>query len=146
MNCVRRLLFLLICSSACGTALADDWPQWLGPERDSQWRESGIVENFTDAGPRLRWKTQIAGGYSGPSVYGERVFVMDWVPGTADAAEFLHEGAPPGNQNFVRKILPGTERVLCLRESDGKVLWSHQYDCAYSSVATYAIEIGRAHV
>jgi outer membrane protein assembly factor BamB len=139
MNCVRRLLFLLICSSACGTALADDWPQWLGPERDSQWRESGIVENFTDAGPRLRWKTQIAGGYSGPSVYGERVFVMDWVPGTADAAEFLHEGAPPGNQNFVRKILPGTERVLCLRESDGKVLWSHQYDCAYSSVATYAI-------
>ena len=139
MTYLRRLLFVVMCCSVCGAAVADDWPQWLGPERDSQWRESGIVENFTEAGPQLRWKTKIAGGYSGPSVADERVFVMDWVPGTGELAEFLHEGAPPSNQNFVRKRLPGKERVLCLSESDGKVLWSYQYECPYSSVTTYAI-------
>lgn len=139
MTYTVRLLLVVTCCGACGVAVADDWPQWLGPDRDSQWRESGIVENFSENGPRLRWKTNIAGGYSGPSVAGECVFVMDWVPDAADAEEFLHEGSPPTNQNFVRKRLRGRERVLCLRESDGNVLWLHQYDCPYSSVATYAI-------
>lgn len=139
MTYTLRLLFVVTCCGVCSAAVADDWPQWLGPERDSHWRESGIVERFSSDGPKLRWKTKIAGGYSGPSVSGGRVFVMDWLPGTADSGEFLHEGTPPKNKNFVRKRLPGQERVLCLRESDGKVLWSQQYECAYSSVATYAI-------
>ena len=26
------------------TAFADDWPQWLGPQREPVWRENGIVE------------------------------------------------------------------------------------------------------
>ena len=31
-------------------ALGDDWPQWLGPQRDSVWREDGIVEKFPEQG------------------------------------------------------------------------------------------------
>ena len=31
--------FALILSA--GLAQADDWPQWLGPKRDSVWRETG---------------------------------------------------------------------------------------------------------
>ena len=33
----------------------------------------------------------------------------------------------------------GRERVLCFSEATGKLLWSHAYDCAYTTVATYAI-------
>jgi outer membrane protein assembly factor BamB len=33
---------------------------------------------------------------------------------------------------FDRGQIPGTERVLCLRESDGQVLWQHEYACAYT--------------
>ena len=25
-------------------AQAEDWPQWLGPNRDSVWKETGLVE------------------------------------------------------------------------------------------------------
>ncbi|MDG2129695.1 MAG: PQQ-like beta-propeller repeat protein [Fuerstiella sp.] len=139
MTYVLRLLFAVMCCAAWGAAVADDWPQWLGRDRDSHWRESGIVETFTGDGPALRWTTKIKGGYSGPSVAAERVFVMDWIPDETDTDEVPHEDTPSGNQNFVRKRLPGQERVFCLRESDGKVLWSHRYDCPYSSVATYAI-------
>ena len=54
--------------------------------------------------------------------------------------KLLHGGQPPPkNENFVRRLLPGRERVLCFRESDGEQLWSHDYDCPYTSVATYAI-------
>jgi hypothetical protein len=27
-------------------AVADDWPQWRGPQRDGVWRETGLVESF----------------------------------------------------------------------------------------------------
>jgi len=29
-------------------SFADDWPQWLGPNRDSIWREEGIVTKFPE--------------------------------------------------------------------------------------------------
>ncbi len=33
---------------------------------------------------------------------------------------------------FQRGIIPGTERVLCLDEATGKILWHHDYDCPYT--------------
>ena len=42
-------LFLLVLALGVpSVAGADDWPQWLGPKRDSIWREEGIVERFPD--------------------------------------------------------------------------------------------------
>ena len=48
-------------------ARADDWPQWMGPERDNQWREEGILERFPAAGPKVEWRAPVAGGYAGPA-------------------------------------------------------------------------------
>jgi outer membrane protein assembly factor BamB len=102
---------------------ADDWPQWLGKERDGVWRESGILEKFPTDGVKVRWRAPIGGGYSGPAVANGRVYVMD---------RKLAEGSNnPGNA-FSRGEIPGTERVLCLNEADGKVLWQHEYDCIYT--------------
>ena len=40
-----RLCALLVTALVSPPLLhADDWPQWLGPKRDSVWREAGIVE------------------------------------------------------------------------------------------------------
>ena len=68
-------------------AFAEDWPQWLGPQRDAIWRESGILESFPAGGPPLRWKTQIGSGYSGPAIADGRVFVMDRIKVEADPAK-----------------------------------------------------------
>src|SRR5260370_13433006 len=53
---------------ATGRVRADDWPQWLGPQRDGVWRESGIVEKFPASRPKVKWQKPIGGGYSGPAV------------------------------------------------------------------------------
>ena len=56
-------------------ALAQDWPQWRGIDRD------GVIEKPitpTDK-PTLDWTAKIAGGYSGPTVSGGKVYVMDRV-------------------------------------------------------------------
>jgi outer membrane protein assembly factor BamB len=94
------------------TARADDWPQWLGPQRDSTWREKGILTKFPKGGPKVLWRKEIGGGYMGPAVADGRVFVMDREP--------VKQGAPK------------TERVLCFRTSDGKLLWKHEYPCKYT--------------
>lgn len=124
----------------CSISLADDWSGFLGSRRDSVWREDGILDSFPDSGPKLRWSTKIGGGYAGPAVAGGHVFLADWVATKVDGPyENANEGPIPQNQNFVRERRPGTERVLCFRESDGKLIWKHEYQRDYTSAATYAI-------
>ncbi len=108
---------------AANAVFADDWPQWLGPQRDAVWRESGIVEEFPTNGPPLRWRAKIGGGYAGPSVANGRVYVAD--------RQLAQDASNPSNP-FERGLVRGLERVLCLSEADGQVLWKHEYECPYT--------------
>lgn len=120
---MRRMFnFAIITWSAC-VLLADDWPQWLGPRRDAVWRETGIVEKFGDKGPETRWRTPIGAGYSGPAVAKGRVYITD---------RQLKQGATNPADPFQRGKIAGTERVLCLDEATGKIIWQHEYDCPYT--------------
>jgi outer membrane protein assembly factor BamB len=105
------------------TLLADDWPQWLGPNRDAVWRETGIVRSFPSKGPLIRWRASLGAGYSGPAVAKGRVFVTD---------RQLTPGSKNPDNPFARGTIPGSERVLCLNDSNGEILWTRQYPCAYS--------------
>jgi outer membrane protein assembly factor BamB len=105
------------------TVRADDWPQWLGPNRDAVWRETGIVDKLPAAGLKFRWRVPIGGGYAGPAVAKGRVYVMD---------RQLATGVTNPANPFARAEIPGRERVLCLNEADGKILWQHAYDCPYT--------------
>ena len=121
--CARLVLALAFFSLATSALRADDWPQWLGPRRDAVWRETGIVEKFPESGLKVRWRVPIGGGYAGPAVAGGRVYVMD---------RQLAKGATNPANAFARGEIPGSERVLCLNEADGKILWQYEYDCAYA--------------
>lgn len=106
-----------------GSVHADDWPQWMGPQRDGVWRETGVVKTLPDGGPHVRWRVKIGGGYAGPAVAGNRVFVTDkqLAAGTAD----------PENP-FARDRRQASERVLCLDDKDGSIVWKYEYDCPYT--------------
>lgn len=104
-------------------ALADDWPQWLGPDRDAVWREPGIVEKFPETGLKYRWRAPIGGGFAGPAVQGDKVYVTD---------RQLPSGTTQPKDPFAKGEIPGTERILCLDDASGRVLWQHAYDCVYT--------------
>lgn len=59
----------------------------------------------------MRWRTPIGSGYSGPAVTGGRVYVMDRLS--------------PTNS-------PDVERVLCLDEATGQILWTQEYPCRFN--------------
>jgi outer membrane protein assembly factor BamB len=118
-----KMAVLLIVLFLGVSAWGDDWPGWLGPHRDDIWRETGILETFPPEGPPVRWRTKIAAGYAGPAVAEGRVFVMDRV--------VAQDAKKPANP-FERGSIAGTERVLCLNQADGKLLWTHQYHCPYT--------------
>ena len=115
---------------------ADDWPQWLGSQRDGVWRERGIVERFPEGGPVLRWSARIHGGYAGPSVAAGRVFVPDFI--RAPDGKEKKFGGKPKNEHYRRVSLTGRERLLCLSEKDGRMLWSYEHPATYTHAKLYA--------
>lgn len=129
----RRFYFSCVCVLLVGAlsafVSADDWPQWRGPTRNGVWHETGIIEKFDS--PKLEpiWRVEISGGYSGPTVAGNRVYVTD------------------------RVIKPESiERVLCYDAKTGKKVWIHTYPCNYKNVgypigprASVTVNQGRAY-
>ena len=118
-------LFAALFAALAPAAAGDDWPQWLGPERDGVYREAGVDTDFADGPPKELWRVKVGGGYAGPAVAGGRVFVPDWVPDDPAAA--------PEDQ-FQSPKLTGRERVLCLDAETGETLWE------YAPRVTYAIQ------
>ncbi len=115
------LMFLLSLLLTTGQIFADDWPQWLGPNRDSVWRETGIVDRFPDDGLKVKWRVPVELGYAGPAVAGGLVFVTDYVKTSGEATN------NPGG----RDKLEGSERVICMAADTGQVVWKREYDCPY---------------
>jgi outer membrane protein assembly factor BamB len=58
-------------------ALAADWPQWRGPDRDGKSLETGLLQEWPAEGPPLAWKISgIGAGYSSVSVADGRIFTL----------------------------------------------------------------------
>jgi outer membrane protein assembly factor BamB len=130
-NWVSALALLLWVPSAVAT----DWPQFRGPNRDGNWDETGILESFPKQGLNIRWKQPVGGGWSSPVVVENRVFLFD-----------------------VELIKPSArERVHCFDAKTGEVLWVFVYKENYSEwtyvpergagpTATPIVENGRIYV
>ncbi len=119
---MQKLIAFLFAATLCSSSLADDWPQWMGKNRDNRWEATNIIDRFPAGGPKVVWRSKVAGGYSGPAVVGDRVFVTD----------FVAEGDVKVD-NFNRATYAGKERVLCLDATTGKEVWKHE------DAVTYAI-------
>jgi outer membrane protein assembly factor BamB len=115
---------------ALSTATAsDEWPRFRGPTGEGTWNPAGIPSDLSSITPRQLWKQKLGGGYGGVTVSGGKVYVMD------------------------RQTKPEEmERVLCLDQATGDVLWQHSWPVAYGSLeygngprASVTIHEGKAY-
>jgi outer membrane protein assembly factor BamB len=116
-----RMMFFGLAFLAADWLRGDDWPQWMGPNRDNRWTESGVLTEFSNGGPKVLWRSPVAGGYAGPAVAQGKVFITDLVT-QGDVK----------TSNFERQASPGKERVLCLDVESGDQLWKYEYPVEYS--------------
>jgi outer membrane protein assembly factor BamB len=78
---------------------AADFPQWRGPLRDGHSPETGLLQEWPKAGPKLVWQvTDVGGGFATPAVAGDRIYLLG-----SDASE---------------------ESVYALNTKDGSKVWS----------------------
>lgn len=96
---VIGILFLI----AGSTLRAADWPQYLGPNRNSISAEKGLLRSWSEKGPEVLWSVAVGKGYGGPVVKDGKVYLLD-------------------RDEKVGDIL------RCFDLSDGKELWNFNYD------------------
>jgi outer membrane protein assembly factor BamB len=76
---------------------ADDWPQFLGANRDNRSPETGLNLDWKAKPPKVLWKVPLGAGFGSVSVVGDRLFTM----------------AQRGERDY----------VLCFEAGTGKELW-----------------------
>ncbi len=105
----------IVLLSFLATGMAADWPEFRGPDRAGLWDADGLVENFEGMGNPLKrvWSAPVGAGYSGPTVAGDGVFLMD-------------RGAVGESEQV--------ERIVCVDRNTGAFKWVHQYPCLYTDV------------
>jgi outer membrane protein assembly factor BamB len=143
----RRIITLAVTVLLPAAVVADDWPQWRGPDRTGISKEKGLLRDWPEGGPKLAWKAEKFGtGYSSPVVVKGVVYTQT----TRDGAEYVVAlDEKTGKEKWATEIgkvgpnkgpqYPGTratptvdgERLYCLASdgelncvgTDGKVAW-----------------------
>lgn len=101
---------------------ADDWPGWMGEQRDGVYRETDVIDAIPQKGLNVKWRVPIEGGYAGPAAANGRVYVFDYARREGEVV----------NDPGTRANLLGSERLIALDAGSGKELWRHVYNCPYS--------------
>jgi len=100
----RKLFSALILLIICIINLqAQDWPQFLGPDRNSTSPQKGILRSWPEGGPEVLWKTDVGPGYGGPVIKAGKVYLLDRDDKTGDI-------------------------MRCFDLKSGKELWKYSYN------------------
>lgn len=76
----NKLLFAVVAilfTSSFSMIHAQDWPQFLGPTRDSKSPQKGLLKSWPEEGPEVLWSVNLGIGYGGPVVKNGKVFILD---------------------------------------------------------------------
>ena len=65
------ILMMVACNSLA------DWPQYLGPNRDSTSDQKGLLRSWPENGPEVLWTVTVGKGYGGPVIKDGKVYLLD---------------------------------------------------------------------
>ena len=94
------MVVLLVCIT---NVYAQDWPQYLGPNRNSTSDQKGILRSWPENGPEVLWTVNVGIGFGGPVVKDGKVYLLDRDDKVGD-------------------------NMRCFDLSNGKELWNFAYD------------------
>ena len=78
MKIVRAIVIISVLL-ATNQVFASDWPQYLGPDRNSVSGEKGLLRSWPAEGPKVLWTVPLGEGFGGPAVSESKVYIYDRV-------------------------------------------------------------------
>jgi len=105
MKMTQRLksIALLVMLGCIATSYAQDWPQYLGPNRNSTSPQKNLLRSWPEQGPEVLWRTGVGIGYGGPVIKDGKVYLLDRDDKVGDI-------------------------MRCFDFSNGKELWKYEYN------------------
>ena len=54
-----------------------DWPQYLGPDRNSTSDQKDLLRSWPENGPEVLWTVDVGIGFGGPVIKDGKVYLLD---------------------------------------------------------------------
>jgi len=102
-NPCKMIITLIATVISITNIYSQDWPQYLGPTRNSVSTEKNILRTWPETGPEVLWTTGVGIGYGGPVIKDNKVYLLD------------------------RDDLSG-DNMRCFDLNTGKELWNFSYE------------------
>lgn len=100
---VKLALSAVVLAMTVCSILAADWPQYLGPERNSTSPETGLLRSWPENGPEVLWSVPVGRGFGGPVIQDGKVYLLDRDDEVGDT-------------------------LRCFDLTSGKEVWKYAYD------------------
>jgi len=134
----RAVIPALAWAIVLSSASASDWPQYLGPTRNSISPQKGLLRHWSANGPEVLWTVSVGKGYGGPVVKDGKVYLLDRDDKVGDNLRCLDLATGKELWNFAydapgTAMFPGSRSVPAV---DG----DHVYSCGHNG-DLYCIDI-----
>jgi len=73
----KTLLSFAVFTLLASAIYSQDWPQYLGPDRNSKSPQENILRTWPEEGPEVLWTVPVGIGYGGPIVKDGKVYLLD---------------------------------------------------------------------
>lgn len=103
MKQIKIYITVVILLVSLANVYAQDWPQYLGPNRNSTSDQKGILRSWPKNGPEVLWTVNVGPGFGGPVIKDGKVYLLDRNDEVGDI-------------------------MRCFDFSNGKELWKFSYD------------------
>lgn len=125
-NKTRLLAMGLLLAAGIISATAQDWPQYLGPERNGTSPQENLLRSWPENGPEVLWAVEVGKGYGGPVAADGKVYLLDRDDQVGDELRCFDLSSGKELWNFGYEapgsvMFPGSRSVPTL---DGKYLYS----------------------
>ncbi len=129
----------------CTVTVAADWPQFRGPNRDGKSKETGLLKEWPEGGPKLLWQVEGLGeGYSSAAISKGMVYITGMIEHDGFVFAFDLDGQPKWKVRYGKEwtrsyqaarctptveddrlyITSGLGVIYCLNAISGEVVWS----------------------
>lgn len=102
------ILAVAACLMASPIAVADDWPQWGGRNRNFMTDSTGLAKVWPAGGPRQLWSRALGEGYSSIAVEAGRLYTM-----------YRGQGEHVGQ-----------DVVIAIDAATGETIWQYRYEAS----------------